>query len=120
MTEHVLTLGGRSWTLPEQLPFHACKKVQPRLLRRGLELFGGERPASLLATVAKLDEPTLDDLGDAAYHAVHVVDPHLTHAAFLALPIKAAELVGALPALLEACGLEIVPAKEASGDGPKA
>lgn len=116
-----VTLAGQTWDLP-RLPFRVCKKVQPRLLKRSRDLFGGRGEASepgfAMALALRLDEPVLDDLADAAYFAVSAVDPKLTREAFLELPFTSGELVAAMKPLLQACGLE-VGERAAAAQGPQ-
>lgn len=106
-----VALGGRRWQIPH-LPFRVLKKAQPRLLKRSRALAG---ESSDIGMILRLDEESLDDLAEAVFLAVQVADPSLTREVFLDLPFSAADLIGAMPSVIAACGLKVAqraPAEE--------
>lgn len=107
-----VALGGRTWSIPH-LPFRIIKTVHPMLMQRGAAVFGGGEAGMML----RVDEAAMDELAEAAFRCIAVVDPALTREAFFDLPFSFSDLAVALPSLMQACGLRAAPKGEApAGD----
>jgi len=109
-----VALAGKSWALPH-LPFRLVKKVQPVLFRLYRDA-GGDGIS--LTTVATLDEQHYDDLADALWRAVSLVEPTLSHDVFFDLPFSVGDLIACFPPLARAAGLRTAPVNsEAAANG---
>jgi hypothetical protein len=105
-----IALGGRGWALPH-LPFRAVKAIQPALFAVYADAGGAQMSA---ATVARLGEAHFDQLAQATWRAIAVVDPTLAYADFLELPFSVGELIQAFPAVAKAAGLRAAATTEAT------
>ncbi len=112
-----LTLGGKTWDIPE-LPFGVIKKLQPRLLARNHELVQAHANGGL----GSLSEQALDDLADLVVIGVRQVDPDFDRTVLDAMRFRSAELLIAQTTLMRACGLEFIEKAESAeaASDPKA